>query len=414
MPLQDLIQSVLEPQLCTGCGGCALVCPQEAITFDPDDVVTPQFKIANDACGSCRACVDVCPGLDPGTPEQEMRLLGRVRTKSERWVGVYQDVYGAASADESTFNASASGGATTTMLAAAMAYFGAQAALVMGREEARPWRSAPALVRSREGLNECAQSTYQLAPYLLKLRELFLNEPDTKVVMSGIACHVQAIRKLQCLDLPIGKWALRQIVFIVEIGCSSNTLPKGTETLIGEFVKVPLSEVTRMKYREGPYPGEIAVTDKKAEKNYVPFWQAVRHFKDNKTHRCLSCGDWVSGLADVTVSDGDPNIFAGSLGLNEIHKHGRMFVRTNAGVQTLRYADLMNMLHIWPVELVGLNLGLERKRNRRADYERSGKPVPLGPIPGYVEEIEIKPDAEFLAVPSEDGKPAASQSEAVR
>ena len=31
-----------------------------------------------------------------------------------------------------------------------------------------------------------------------------------------------------------------------------------------------------------------------------------------KTHRCIVCGDWWSGLADISISDGDPNIYASS------------------------------------------------------------------------------------------------------
>ena len=31
-----------------------------------------------------------------------------------------------------------------------------------------------------------------------------------------------------------------------------------------------------------------------------------------KTHRCLVCRDWWSGVADVSISDGDPNIYASS------------------------------------------------------------------------------------------------------
>lgn len=401
MSFRELQDSVIAPELCTGCGVCALACPRQAISFGADDVVSPRAEISESDCGDCNVCVDACPGLDPATAEQEMRLLGRRRTVDERWTGIYQGVYGGASMDEEIFDASASGGSATTLLAAAMAYFGAEAALVMGRDGQRPWRSAPEIVRTRDGLLNCTQSTYQLAPYLSKLRDLFLHEPDTKVVMSGIACHVQAIRKLQCLDVPIGAWARAQIVFIIEIGCSSNTLPVGTESLVTDVAHVPLSEVSRLRYREGEYPGEIEVRTRDGNRKNIPFWQAVRHFKENKTHRCLSCGDWVSGLADITVSDGDPNIFKGSLGLNGIAKHGRVFVRTERGAQTLRYADLMNMLEIWPVELDGLNLGLERKRNRRASYERSGQPIPRGPIPGHTEDIRIKADEELIAVPDQ-------------
>ena len=39
---------------------------------------------------------------------------------------------------------------------------------------------------------------------------------------------------------------------------------------------------------------------------------------------------------------------------------------------------------------------MERKRNRRAYYERSGKPIPEGPIPGYVETCQVVDDDKEL------------------
>ncbi|MGE4275397.1 MAG: DUF362 domain-containing protein [Candidatus Methanomethylophilaceae archaeon] len=40
---------------CVGCGACADVCPQDAITVDDIAVVDP------DACVDCGACIDECP-----------------------------------------------------------------------------------------------------------------------------------------------------------------------------------------------------------------------------------------------------------------------------------------------------------------------------------------------------------------
>jgi coenzyme F420 hydrogenase subunit beta len=194
----------------------------------------------------------------------------------------------------------------------------------------------------------------------------------------------------------VGELARERIAFVLEIGCSSSTKPQGTETLITELLGVDLGEVAGLKYREGDYPGRIEVLTRDGSRHTVEFWQAVRHFATNKTHRCLACGDWMSGLADLSVSDGDPNIFNASLGLNAIPKHGRVFVRTGTGAQVLERAGADGALEAWPIELVGLNLGLERKRNRRAAYERKGVPIPGGPIPGWLEETEIVEDAEFL------------------
>jgi coenzyme F420 hydrogenase subunit beta len=108
----------------------------------------------------------------------------------------------------------------------------------------------------------------------------------------------------------------------------------------------------------------------------------------------------MSGLADLSVSDGDPNIFAASVHGSDQAKHGRVFVRTRAGERAMALADSHHLLASEPVELRGLNLGLERKRNRRASYERMDKPIPVGPIPGHIEDIEIIPDERWIAVPS--------------
>jgi len=40
---------------CVGCGACADVCPQDAITVDDIAVINA------DACVDCGACIDECP-----------------------------------------------------------------------------------------------------------------------------------------------------------------------------------------------------------------------------------------------------------------------------------------------------------------------------------------------------------------
>jgi coenzyme F420 hydrogenase subunit beta len=400
MSYQNLESSILATDLCASCGACALVCPQDMIGFDKD-TVKPVLQDTEKSCGDCNDCVDVCPGLETDVHNQETRLFGRTRTTDERWLGVYQHVYGGKAKDPQIFEKSASGGSATALLGVAMKYLGAKHALVMGRDDEQPVYSSPALQQDPNQLFRYSQSTYQLAPYLRKLREIYDTDPEASVVMSGIACHVQAIRKLQCMDTQIGRWARDKIVFIVEIGCSSNTLPMGTQSLIREVMKVEVQDVVEVRFREGEYPGQIAVKTIQGEQHLTPFWKAVRHFKENKSFRCLSCGDWLSGLADVSVSDGDPNIFTGSLGIDQEVKHGRVFIRTKTAKEVMRFADMNNEIEIWPIDLVGLNLGLERKRNRRAHYESSGKVIPEGPIPGYKEVIEIIPDSKFLEVPPE-------------
>ncbi|MFD7661152.1 Coenzyme F420 hydrogenase/dehydrogenase, beta subunit C-terminal domain [Streptomyces sp. NPDC059788] len=407
MTFQQLEKDVLAPQLCTVCGACELACPAGVIGFDElDPVLTVASWTAAD-CGECTDCLDVCPGADPGTPAAEQRLFGRTRTPEERWTGVFEEVVAGQSLDPVVYEASASGGSLTAVLQTAMRVLGVTAVLSMGRDADEPWRAAPALLRDPGDLVETSQSTYQLAPYLGALRRMLKEEPEARVAMSGVACHIQAMRKLQAMDTEAGRWARDKVVLLVEPACSSSTRPEGTAAVIRERAHVPLESVVRLRYREGEYPGNIGIRTQDGTDHQVEFWQAVRDFAGNKTHRCLSCGDWMSGLADVSVSDGDPNIFAASVSGEGQAKHGRVFIRTGAGVEVVAAGLEHGLLTHEPVDLAGLNLGLERKRNRRATYERSGHPVPLGPIPGHREELEIVPDERWIAAPEPKGSHAA-------
>ncbi|HEV3359565.1 MAG TPA: Coenzyme F420 hydrogenase/dehydrogenase, beta subunit C-terminal domain [Pseudonocardiaceae bacterium] len=400
MSFDGLAQAVLDTDLCASCGACQLACPAGVIGFDDlTPVLTDPSWTASD-CGTCTDCLDVCPGADPDTPRSEQRLFGRTRTPDERWTGIFSDVFASHSLIPAVYETSASGGSITALLQTALVALDVSVVLSMGRDEREPWRAAPSLLREPAELTETAQSTYQLAPYLGALRQVMRTEPDARVALTGVACHIQAMRKLQAMDTEAGRWAREQVVLMVELACSSSTRPEGTRSVIENRAFVSADSVVRLRYREGSYPGDIAIDTDDGERHVVAFWQAVRDFAGNKTHRCLSCGDWMSGLADLSVSDGDPNIFAASVHGSDQAKHGRVFVRTRAGERAMALADSHHLLASEPVELRGLNLGLERKRNRRASYERMDKPIPVGPIPGHVEDIEIIPDERWIAVPS--------------
>jgi len=68
---------VFDPELCKGCGNCALVCPMEAVHIEDGKAVLDESK-----CAGCRMCMEVCPHdaikrvqgtLDCDCPEQQGR-----------------------------------------------------------------------------------------------------------------------------------------------------------------------------------------------------------------------------------------------------------------------------------------------------------------------------------------------------
>lgn len=107
----------------------------------------------------------------------------------------------------------------------------------------------------------------------------------------------------------------------------------------------------------------------------------------------------MSGLADISVCDGDPNIFISSQRSEPTYtKHGTILIRTPIGNDVLDWARSHNVLKTWaiPPLVENINLGLQRKQNRRAYYEKSLVLIPKGPIPGYVEEKQFVPDEQFI------------------
>lgn len=396
MSIERLKREVIDPALCAGCGACGLVCPKKLIEFDRDKIA-PRLDFDPQACGSCSQCIEVCPGSDPDTGRSEDLLFGRRRTTDERWLGIHRETYGARSRDLEIVRRSASGGTVTTLLLASKTKLAVEHVLTMGRDPDEGWRARGQITGDAEAIMQNAQSTYQLAPYLTALRGPFEEHPDTNIAVSGLACHMQALRKLQRQDTPMGAWARNRIVLLVEIACSSNTLPAGTSSIITDLLGVEPDDVVDIKFREGDYPGRVQITRADRTVRSVEFWQTLKVLKANKTHRCLTCGDWMSGLADISVCDGDPNIFDASLNGAVVAKHGRALVRTDTGRALWSYCVEVGALESWPIALTGFNLGLERKRNRRRHYELRGARLPAGPgVEDIYDSAELRSDDELI------------------
>lgn len=398
MSYSQLRATILDNDLCTRCGACVPACPERMIRMVD---LLPALVGKEDQCGTCNDCVQVCPGADPHTPEAEDALFGRRRTPEQRWLGIYEEVVTCWATDPEVYDASASGGSVSALLAHALERLGFDWVLVCGREPERPYRASPVVCRDPRTVHKYAQSTYQLSPYLAPLRSLLEADKPSRGAVAGLSCHMQAVRALQRLDSPIGRRARERIEFLIEIACSSNTLPSATETLITRDLALELEDVANVLYRDGePYPGWFTVVTRDGERHRLPLFHAFRHFTSHKTHRCLSCPDWLSGLADISVIDGDPNIFIASVnGASEFRKNGTLLVRTPAGRAILESAARAGAVAYERSALrMDGNLGLERKRSRRLHYERQDKPISAGPVPGLVESDDALDDATLLSI----------------
>jgi len=267
----------------------------------------------------------------------------------------------------------------------------ADAVIVVGRDAERPWVPAALITDSEDEGIRCGQTSYCLTPNLQLLRD----PRFSRIAVVGVPCEIQAVRKMQNL-VPIPAVA-DKVVLTVEIACASSTKLAGTEYLITEKLGIPLQDVVEMRYRDGEYPGEFAVKTRDGGRRSLPFFEIVDEFKRFKTHRCLVCGDWWSGLADVSISDGDPNIYASSQSGARPPRQSIVMTRTAQGEKIVQLAVQLGLATVSPRAFISEdNLGLQRKRFRYASFaEAMPNRVPAPPV-DYTETETLLTDTEVI------------------
>ncbi|WP_019637532.1 Coenzyme F420 hydrogenase/dehydrogenase, beta subunit C-terminal domain [Paenibacillus fonticola] len=389
----SLKENIINNDLCTSCSLCVAACPKELLSMSHDAVPLPLFQehitAAADVCGDCRLCSDICPGYDTGTSESELRIFGRNRTEKERWVGIHQSVHQLAAIDPAIINKVAAGGAGTILAITALEEKLVDAMIVVGRDEASPWIPKAYITDSIEKVIECAQSSYCITPNL----ELLKDPRYNKIGIIGMPCQIQGVNKLLNLKhCPEAASLAEKVVFTLELGCASSTSLEGTEHLITSILNVKLEDVAYMRYRDGEYPGKFVIRTKEGTEHALPFYRLVEEFKKYKTFRCLSCPDWWSGIADISIADGDPNIFDSSKTERNTKPTSTVMVRTQIGQRLIQHAQQRSYIELYPYYFEN-NLGLERKRQRYRSYVAAGHRVI--PLPSGV-------DADYTQILSDD------------
>jgi len=381
MSFLDLKREILDQDMCTRCGACVAVCEPGFLEMGDDGLPVPLMAPESMPCGTCSLCLDACPGKDTASPRSEMSIFGRTRTPDERWTGIYRQSLVFTSNNPRVLSGAAAGGAGTTLMLTALRSGLADAVIIVGRDPNRPWVPQAIITNSEEDVIRCGQTSYCLTPNLQLLRD-----PRFKrIALIGVPCEIQAVRKMQNID-PMPEVAAK-IVLTVEIACASSTKRAGTEFLITEKLGIRLEDVAEMRYREGEYPGMFAVKTRDGGHHTLPFFECVDEFKRFKTHRCLACGDWWSGIADVSISDGDPNIYATSQSGAKPPRYSTVMTRTEAGEKIVQAAVELGLASVCSRHFMAdNNLGLQRKRFRYASYAKSmPNRVPTPPI-NYEEE----------------------------
>ena len=292
------VKSVVKNNLCTGCGTCVALCPNEAIKLTINEkkgIYVPELN--EEKCNNCGICYEICPGHEVDFKQLNLEIFGK--NPENVLIGNYLNCYIGHSTDYDIRYNSASGGLITQLLIFALDEEIIDGALVTRMKKDNHLEPEPFIARTKEEIIEASKSKYCPVPANIALKEILESEEGEKFAVVGLPCHIHGIRKAE----QINKKLREKIVLHIGIFCSHTPNFWGTELLL-ERMKIKRGGVNKLDYRGEGWPGSMKICLKEGELLLLlpDYWSFVGSDFFTPT-RCLMCSDGVCELADISFGD---------------------------------------------------------------------------------------------------------------
>lgn len=365
------VADVAQWRLCLGCGACAYHCPQQSIRLvdDINQGIRPRIEAPVD-CGSCSACLDVCPAFKSDYSSHNARsgilpeLVAKFGPVIEIWEGHAVD-------DEIRYSGS-SGGALTAIGLYSLEKLGMYGVLHIGGDPSNLPRNRTWMSQNRSDLLERTGSRYAPASACDRLKSI--EDSPAPCVFIGQPAEVTALRKAQLLHPALDQ----RIGLALSFFCAGSPSTQGTLELL-KRLGVDAGDLEQLRYRGNGWPGNFAPTLKgqsspAKQVSYADSWGFLQRFRPYAIHL------WPDDTGEsADISCGDPwyrKLEPGESGSSLI------VVRTELGRQVIKGAIEAGYLRLTPAEpwkLLKSQENLTRKRRsiwgRRLVFKAFGLPV---------------------------------------
>ena len=337
------VHDVAAGKLCTGCGVCAYLAPDEVRMVDVLDYgrrplpITPvrngtpldgtpldgaladgagvrgagarsagargvaggRARGTGAATGGAAAAIDCCPGVRLGH-ETSRPAPGEIVELRAAW-GPVRAMWEGYAADPEIRYAGSSGGAATALAGYCLTGEGMAGVLHVGARADVPYLNETRLSRTRDELLANAGSRYAPASPCDRLD--LIETAEAPCVFIGKPCDVAAVRMARRvrpeLDARVG--------LTIAIFCAGTPTTQGTLEML---TQLGVSDPTRLEsvhYRGDGWPGQARarlVDDppgRRRELSYERSWGDI--LQKHRQWRCYLCADHTGEFADVAVGD---------------------------------------------------------------------------------------------------------------
>ena len=333
------IEPVVKDGLCTGCGTCVSLCPQEALKMvidNPKGIYVPQLD--RECCNECGICFEVCPGHSVDIKGLNTEIFGK--KPEDILLGNYLKCYiGYATDYDIRFN-SASGGLATALLIFALEKELIDGALVTKMSKENPLEPQPFIAMTREEIISAAKSKYCPVPANIALKEILKKEGKFAIV--GLPCHIHGIRKAELVN----KKLKDKVVLHVGLFCSVTMTFKGTDFILQKY-RLTKENIAHLDYRGKGWPGYMRIqfkdrVEKLISRSEYGIFHSLGFFTPS---RCALCCEQTNELADISLGDAWlPELEGDRIGTSVI------ICRSKAGENLLQQAAGKGKIALWNIE----------------------------------------------------------------
>jgi coenzyme F420 hydrogenase subunit beta len=295
----NIIKEVVKNELCTGCGTCIALCPNEALELTIDEnkgIYVPNLD--EEKCNNCGTCYKICPGHEVDFKELNLAMFGK--EPENVLIGNYLNCYVGHATDYDIQYNSASGGLVTQLLIFALEEKIIDGALVTRMKKDKPLEPEPFIARTKEEIIEASKSKYCPVPANSVLKEILESEDGERFAVVGLPCHINGIRKAE----QINKSLKEKIYLHIGIFCGHAPNFLGTEFLLNKL-KIKKEDVRNLSYRGEGWPGSMKISLESGELLLLlpDYWNNLFGLNFFTPARCLLCSDGICELADISFGD---------------------------------------------------------------------------------------------------------------
>lgn len=313
--MKTTILDVVRDGLCTGCGTCTSLCPEDAIYMVIDRkkcIYTP--KLNNEKCTGCGRCYKVCPGHNVDLKTLSSEIFGK--EPEDVLIGNYTGCYvGHAVSHDIRYNSS-SGGFVTALLIYALEKGLVNGVVVTRMKKDVPLEPEPFIARTKEDIIDASKSKYCPVHVNIMLREIINTKDGERFAVVGLPCHIQGLRKAQKINQKLRD----KVILCLGLFCAHTDNFLATEFILTKF-GIEKENVKRIEYRGRGWPGSMLVELYDGNIIYIPLKDYIKishSYNFFTPERCLMCNDATCELADISFGDawGLPGIKNSEIGFS--------------------------------------------------------------------------------------------------